>query len=118
MLMAVIDQSLGDSTLRCSKMLLPFASVMLAVRSSHSTSSYGETPVRVKYLGNFSPGAACPACPEAGCCVCVFVFSFMTFAPVSAISFSPIRFDVRDVAWHWFARGRSVAPLFVLESCW
>src|SRR6476661_3810075 len=87
MLMAVIDQSLGDSTSRCSKMLLPLASVMLAVRSSHSTSSYAETPARVKYRGNFNPGAASPACPDVGCCVCTFVFSFIIFTPVSAISF-------------------------------
>ena len=39
MLVAVMDQSLGTSTSFCSKMMLPLASVMAAVRSSHSTSS-------------------------------------------------------------------------------
>src|SRR5882724_5574163 len=43
MFVAVIDQSLGTSTSFCSKMELPLESVMDAVRSSHSTSSYGET---------------------------------------------------------------------------
>src|SRR3954462_3480946 len=38
MLVAVIDQSLGTSTSRCSKMVLPEASEILATRSSHSTS--------------------------------------------------------------------------------
>src|SRR5579871_7052865 len=54
-LMAVMDQSLGDSTSFCSKMVWPLASVMMAVRFSHSTSSYGETPLLVKCRENFSP---------------------------------------------------------------
>src|SRR5437764_701555 len=48
MLVAVMDQSLGTSTFFCSKMGAPCASVISAVRSSHSTSSYGDTPALVK----------------------------------------------------------------------
>ena len=39
MMVAVMDQSMGTSTSRCSKMVLPLASVMEAVRRSHCTSS-------------------------------------------------------------------------------
>src|SRR5215467_12975809 len=39
MLVAVIDQSLGISTFCCSKITPPWASVIWAVRNSHSTSS-------------------------------------------------------------------------------
>src|ERR1700722_294425 len=44
MLVAVIDQSMGTSTSFCSKMLFPLVSVIEAVRFSHWSSSYGETP--------------------------------------------------------------------------
>ena len=37
MFVAVCDQLLGTSTLRCSKMTLPFSLAMEDVRSSHST---------------------------------------------------------------------------------
>src|SRR6478752_8669129 len=66
-------------------------------------------PTRVKYRGKFSPGAACP---EAGCCVCTFVFSFITFAPVSAILFSPIRLKVCAVASCMALRCPRSGPLF------
>src|SRR5260370_6548424 len=75
MLMAVMDQSWGDSTSRCSKMVLPLASVMLAVRRSHSTSSYGETPARVKMRGNFSPGAVFCLLVDSVVCVVLVVGS-------------------------------------------
>ena len=39
MLVAVIDQSAGTSTFFCSKMVLPLASEMDAVRDSHCSSS-------------------------------------------------------------------------------
>src|SRR5580704_18583064 len=39
MLVAVIDQSIGTSTSFCSKMVLPLASLIRAVRRSHCTSS-------------------------------------------------------------------------------
>src|SRR6516165_8090413 len=48
MLVAVIDQSAGTSTSRCSKMELPLVSVMEAVRRSHCTWSYGERPFTEK----------------------------------------------------------------------
>src|SRR5947209_3437164 len=57
MLVAVMDQSLGTSTSFCSKMTLPCASVIWAVRRSHSTSSYGETPGLVKKRRKDRPGA-------------------------------------------------------------
>src|SRR5215813_3632718 len=80
-LMAVMDQSLGDSTSFCSKIVLPLASVMLAVRSSHSTSSQGETPARVKCRGNSRPGACF-------CCVGVCFVVCVVFVINSAISSS------------------------------
>src|SRR3954447_14781194 len=55
MFVAVIDQSLGISTSFCSKMMLPWLSVIASVRSSHSTSSYGETPGLVKRRRKESP---------------------------------------------------------------
>src|SRR5207245_9141885 len=45
---AVIDQSFGTSTPRCSKIVLPFSFWMEAVRISHSISSKGSIPVFVK----------------------------------------------------------------------
>src|SRR5581483_10632116 len=57
MLVAVIDQSLGTSTSFCSKMELPCASVIEAVRFSHSTESYGLTPATVKKRRKVRPGA-------------------------------------------------------------
>src|SRR6516225_9440663 len=56
-LVAVMDQSLGTSTSFCSKITLPWASVIWATRSSHSISSYGETPGLVKSRRNWRPGA-------------------------------------------------------------
>src|SRR5271156_299213 len=58
MLVAVIDQSMGTSTSFCSKMDLPVASVIEAVRRSHWTSSYGETPAREKTRLKRRPSAA------------------------------------------------------------
>jgi hypothetical protein len=55
MFVAVIDQSTGTSTSRCSKIELPLVSVIEAVRFSHCTSSYGETPSVEKRRGNMSP---------------------------------------------------------------
>src|SRR5215471_14870562 len=55
MFVAVIDQLLGTSTFFCSKMTSPDSLVIAAVRYSHSTTSYGETPSRVKYRRNSSP---------------------------------------------------------------
>jgi hypothetical protein len=46
---AIIDQLLGNSTPRCSKEVVPSRQlVRIASRSSHSSSSYGWTPGRVK----------------------------------------------------------------------
>src|ERR1700749_1687929 len=61
MLVAVSDQSVGTSTLRCSKISLPFQSWMMASRSSHVTSSKGETPGRGKCRSNWRPGAVAVA---------------------------------------------------------
>jgi hypothetical protein len=47
-LVAVCDQLLGNSTCRCSKNTLPSAPLITASRSSHSSSSNGSTPSRVK----------------------------------------------------------------------
>src|SRR5581483_4194130 len=57
MLVAVIDQSLGTSTSFCSKIELPCASVIDAVRFSHSIESYGLTPATVKKRRKVRPGA-------------------------------------------------------------
>ena len=54
-LVAVIDQSTGTSTSFCSKIVLPLVSVIEAVRFSHCTSSYGETPSREKRRVKVSP---------------------------------------------------------------
>src|SRR6266508_3118695 len=43
MLVAVCDQDLGTSTFFCSKIVSPFSEVIVAVRSSHSSASYGDT---------------------------------------------------------------------------
>src|SRR4051812_28629435 len=61
MLVACWDQNLGISTSRCSKTTSPFSLPITAARSSHSTSSNGSTPGRVKYRGNSSPAAAAVA---------------------------------------------------------
>src|SRR5438034_8316040 len=56
MLVAFCDQYLGNSTPRCSKALPPSLKFgMTASRVSHSTSSNGCTPSRVKYRLNLSP---------------------------------------------------------------
>src|SRR5262249_24156320 len=55
MLVAVIDQFFGTSTFFCSKITSPDSLVIAAVRYSHSTASYGETPSRVKYRRNSNP---------------------------------------------------------------
>src|SRR5580700_691826 len=57
MLVAVMDQSLGTSTSFCSKITLPWASVIWARRRSHSSSSQGETPGLVKKRRKDRPGA-------------------------------------------------------------
>src|SRR4051812_40798425 len=67
MFVAVIDQSFGTSTSFCSKMVPPAASEMFAVRSSHSTSLYGETPGLVNTRRTCSPGALRVDC---FCCCC------------------------------------------------
>src|SRR5712691_6377860 len=56
-LVAVTDQSFGTSTSFCSKIGLPLASVIRAVRFSHSISSYGETPSLVKKRRKERPAA-------------------------------------------------------------
>ncbi len=43
MFVAVCDQDFGTSTFFCSKIVSPFSDTIAAVRSSHSTASYGET---------------------------------------------------------------------------
>jgi hypothetical protein len=48
MLVACCDQALGISTSRCSKTTWPFSLPMIAERISHSTSSKGSTPGKVK----------------------------------------------------------------------
>src|ERR1700690_1262930 len=55
MLVAVCDQVLGTSTSFCSKITLPFSSVMPAERSSHSTSSKGGIPSFEKKRFFFRP---------------------------------------------------------------
>src|SRR5262245_28355168 len=57
MFVACWDHDFGISTSRCSKTTLPFSLPITAERVSHSTSSKGSTPGRVKYRGNSSPGA-------------------------------------------------------------
>jgi len=47
-LVAVCDQNFGISTSFCSKTISPFSLLMTAERISHSTSSNGSTPGRVK----------------------------------------------------------------------
>src|SRR5262249_35551387 len=47
-LVAIRDQAFGISTLFCSKTTWPFSLVIEAERCSHSISSYGSAPVRVK----------------------------------------------------------------------
>src|SRR5262245_31007349 len=54
-LVAIRDQAFGISTLFCSKTTLPFSLVIEAERCSHSISSYGATPTRVKYRLILSP---------------------------------------------------------------
>src|ERR1700730_17470748 len=54
-LVAICDQALGISTSVCSKTTSPFSLVMVAVRSSHSTSSKGWTPGRVNRRGTVRP---------------------------------------------------------------
>src|SRR5262245_66065051 len=56
MLAACCDHALGISTSRCSKTTLPFSLPITAERISHSPSSNGSTPGRVKYRGNSRPG--------------------------------------------------------------
>src|SRR5487761_417293 len=64
---AVIDQSFGTSTLRCSKMVLPFSFWIEAVHISHSISSKGWTPGLVNRRLKVSPrlraGAAAVGVP-------------------------------------------------------
>src|SRR5437867_8592834 len=56
MFVAFCDQDLGNSTPRCSKALPPSLKLgMTASRVSHSISSKGWTPSRVKYRLNESP---------------------------------------------------------------
>ena len=47
-LVAVCDHVVGISTSFCSKKALPLSSAMTAVRYSHSSSSKGSSPERVK----------------------------------------------------------------------
>src|SRR4051794_37107034 len=58
MLVAVIDQSMGTSTSFCSKIVFPLLSEMDAVRRSHWSSSYGETPAVVKRREKVKPPCA------------------------------------------------------------
>ena len=57
MLVACCDQNLGISTSRCSKTTLPFSLPMTAERTSHSISSNGSIPSRVKNRSYSRPGA-------------------------------------------------------------
>src|SRR5262245_23320941 len=52
---ASCDQNFGTSTFRCSKATSPLPLEITASRSSHSTSSYGWVPGRVKRLENRIP---------------------------------------------------------------
>ena len=42
MFVAICDHVFGTSTFFCSKIVSPFSDTMAAVRSSHSTASYGD----------------------------------------------------------------------------
>jgi hypothetical protein len=55
MLVACCDQALGISTSRCSNTTSPRSFPMTAERSSHSTSSKGSIPSRLKKRGNVRP---------------------------------------------------------------
>src|SRR5262245_29376988 len=59
-LVASCDQPFGISQSRCSKISSPRSFVMVAERSSHSTSSKGCTPGRVKTRSSARPPAAAP----------------------------------------------------------
>src|SRR5262245_53833211 len=59
-LVASCDQPFGISQSRCSKISSPRSFVMVAERSSHSTSSKGCTPGRVKTRSSARPAAAAP----------------------------------------------------------
>ena len=61
MLVAVMDQSTGDSTSFCSKMVLPLKSWMTASRRSHCTSEYGDTSALVKKRSQRTPPRFCGA---------------------------------------------------------
>ncbi len=56
MLVACWDQNRGISTSRCSKTTWPFSFPITAERISHSISSNGSMPSRLKKRSNSSPG--------------------------------------------------------------
>ncbi len=60
-LVAICDQAAGTSQSRCSKTVSPFSLPIVAVRSSHWTSSKGWTPARVKRRSTCRPPEAVPA---------------------------------------------------------
>src|SRR5512144_3060348 len=63
---ASCDQPRGNSTSRCSKTVSPPSPWITAERISHSTSSYGCTPSRVKCRAIVSPRRAAPGVPSFG----------------------------------------------------
>src|SRR2546426_6917175 len=93
MFVACCDQNFGISTSRCSNTTLPFSLPMTAERTSHSTSSNGSSPSRVKNLGYSIPES--PPGPIPGTVVdtdadgravdCVLVDSTCGAAPLCII---------------------------------
>src|SRR4029453_8275994 len=75
MLVACCDQNRGISTSRCSKTSSPFSLPMTADRISHSTSSNGSMPSRLKKRSYSSPGAPAGAAPGVRAIDCGVVIS-------------------------------------------
>ena len=75
MLVACCDQKRGISTSRCSKTSSPFSLPMTADRISHSTSSNGSMPSRLKNRSNSRPGAPTGAVPGVLAIACGVVVS-------------------------------------------
>ena len=61
MFVACCDQGLGISTSRCSNTTSPRSLPMIADRVSHSTSSNGSMPARLKTRGNAMPTPPAPS---------------------------------------------------------
>ena len=75
MLVACCDQKRGISTSRCSKTSSPFSLPITADRISHSTSSNGSMPSRLKNRSNSRPGAPTGAVPGVLAIACGVVVS-------------------------------------------